>query len=256
MLILFVPLPLVPFLIASPKYRIRRERFGFYLIFGLIGALLQVTQFGGIVLGVPVAMVAFLLYTQPIWTTVLGKVMLHEAITRQKIVAAVLALAGMMALTAPAQSEMTANITGLLSAILAGLFLSLWIIWGRKSGLKSEHFVTTTFGYTLSTSLVLLTANPFLRCFTDSTFLRFEIARYASVWPAVAGFAIFASLLPAILAFSAMRRVDASTAGILLLLEPVSAAILAYFCFGQELTAGVWFGGGCILLANYVLLRP
>ncbi len=256
MLIVFVPLPLIPLLILRPEYRVAKERLGFYAIFGIIGAGLQVTQFGGIVLGVPVAIVALLLYTQPVWTTVLGRVMLRERITPRKTVAAALAVAGMVVLVDPFGSELTFDPLGFGSAIMAGLFLSLWVVWGRKSGLKSEHFITTTFGYSFFTAICLLLFLPILRLFLDAPeFLRLDFTFYLPLWPFVAGFALFAGILPACLAFAGMCRVDASTAGVLLLLEPVSAAVLAYLFFGQALTNNIYAGGACILLANYVLLR-
>ncbi len=207
-------------------------------------------------LGVPVAIVALLLYTQPIWTTVLGKVLLSEAITPKKIVAAVLAVCGLLVLINPFGMDVAFAPLGLLSAVLAGLCLSLWVIWGRKSGLHQQHFITTTFGYAAASGFFLLLFQPLLSgMFEDSAFLTVDWHKYAEHWPAVAAFVLFAGLTPAFLAFSGMRKVEASTAGILLLFEPVSAAVLAYLLFSQPLTANIWLGGGIILLANYVLLR-
>ncbi|MEK6978396.1 MAG: hypothetical protein AABX40_08405 [Candidatus Hydrothermarchaeota archaeon] len=41
-------------------------------VYGLIGAALQLTQFGGIVMGLPIAAAAMLLSTQPLWSLLLG----------------------------------------------------------------------------------------------------------------------------------------------------------------------------------------
>jgi len=72
---------------------------------------------------------------------------------------------------------------------------------------------------------------------------------------AVGGFTIFAGVLPNLLAFAGMRKVDASTTGVLLLFEPISAAVLAFIFFNQPLTSNIWLGGGLILFSNYILLR-
>jgi len=255
LLILFVPVPLLPFVFLK-KYRIRRELFGFYAIFGLIGSALQITQFAGIVLGVPVAVVALLLYTQPVWTTLLAKWLLGEAITRRKVISAGMALFGIIMLVDPFAADYRFDLTGLMSALLAGLFLSLWVIWGRKSGLKKQHYVTTVFGYTFFSSLCLLLLYPFLSTTASgSAYFRLNFQAYFDHLGAVAGFVLFAGILPASLAFHGMRTVEASAAGILLLFEPVSAAVMAYFFFGQPFTANIWLGGGFILGANYVMLR-
>ncbi len=256
LLLMFVPLPLLPLLIAKPQYRIKRETLGFYTVFGLIGAALQITQFGGIVLGVPVAVVALLLYTQPLWTIILGKVLLNEKISLRKTTAAGLALLGVFCLLQPAGQDNSLDGYGLASAILAGLFLSLWVIWGRKSGLRREHFITSSFGYASFSSAWLLLLYPIvLQFWGDDHFLRLDFGKYFNHIYAVAAFAVFAGVFPACLAFAGMRTVDASSAGVLLLFEPVSAAILAFFIFGQSLTANIWLGGCLILSANYILLR-
>ncbi len=70
----------------------------YWLIGGLIGALLQLSQFGGIVLGVPVATVALLLYTEPVWAIVLGRVLLLEPVTNRKLIAMAATLCGMVVL--------------------------------------------------------------------------------------------------------------------------------------------------------------
>src|SRR5436309_11603342 len=62
-------LMLLPVLVRGGRYVPRREMVPFFAVYGLIGALAELAQFGGIVLGVPVATVALLLYTQPIWTS-------------------------------------------------------------------------------------------------------------------------------------------------------------------------------------------
>ena len=76
LLVVFMPVVLLPVLIVRKQLWPPRQTLGFYLIFGLISAALQLTQFAGIVLGVPVAVVALLLYTQPVWTTVFGRLLL------------------------------------------------------------------------------------------------------------------------------------------------------------------------------------
>jgi drug/metabolite transporter (DMT)-like permease len=256
LLLLFTPILLIPVLVIRKDLWISTDRIPFFVMFGLIGALLQLTQFGGIVLGVPVAVVALLLYTQPIWTTVLGRWLLNETITFTKIIAAVLALTGIFVLVDPFHVRRNFSAVGLISALFAGLFLSLWVIWGRKSGLKKQHFVTTTFGYTLFTAIWLLILYPFASVILSGPrFHRLNFAIYWQHWWSVGGYTIFASLTPACLAFAGMRKIEASTAGIILLFEPVSAAILAYLFFKQSLTANIFLGGSLILLANYILIK-
>ena len=255
-LIFFLAISLIPFLIFKKEYRVPREQITFFIIFGFIGAGLQISQFAGIVLGVPVAIVALLLYSQPIWTTVFGRLFLKEAITSRKILALLFALTGILVLVNPFGIQNKFSAAGLLAALGAGVFFSLWVIWGRKSGLKNQHFLTTAFGYSFFTSLWLLLLYPLAAFLWDEPeFVRLDPGVYLEFWWAVAGFTIFAGLMPNFLAFAGLRRVDASTTGVLLLFEPISAAILAFVFFSQPLTSNIWLGGGFILFSNYVLLR-
>lgn len=255
-LIFFVWIPYLPLLLIRPEFRIRKQRVGFFVSFGLIGALLQLTQFAGIVLGVPVAVVALLLYTQPVWTTILGKILLKEVVTFRKITALFLAIVGIIGLLNPFSQQFQFNILGVLAAVAAGLFLSLWVIWGRKSAIHSLHFLTTGFGYAFFSSVWLLILHPVVMyLIPELTFTRLDFSFYSHEKTAVVSFAFFAGILPAVLAFAGMKKVEASAAGLLLLFEPVSAAFLAFLFFGQPITTNVWFGAAFILLSNVLLMK-
>jgi drug/metabolite transporter (DMT)-like permease len=256
LLLAFAPMVLLPFLFWKSELRISRPQLPFFIRFGFVGAVLQLTQFAGIVLGIPVAIVALLLYTQPIWTTFLGKWLLQEKITKAKVFAGTLALAGMVALVNPFDSHIELNLVGILAALLAGLFLSLWVILGRKSGLREQHFVTTTFGYSFFSSCWLIALYPVVSLFLKNpTFVSLSFGSYVEYWWAVLIFALVVNITPHFLAFFGLKRVDASTAGILLLLEPVSAALVAYLLFDQLLTTNIWIGGFLILAGNILLIR-
>ena len=144
---LFIILIILPMVLSNCKYLIKKEMLGFFIIYGLIGALGCLTQFAGIVFGVPVAVVVLLLYSQPIWTTFLGKLMLKEKITPRKITAVALAFMGIIFLLKPWNIKSVGPITGIISALLCGIFLSLWVILGKKSGNKKYHYLTTITGY-------------------------------------------------------------------------------------------------------------
>ncbi len=260
LLIAFVPLALAPLLVFKAAWRPEWASWVFFVGFGLIGGLLQIFQFAGVVLGVPVAVVALLLYSQPIWTTVLGRALLGESITARKLAAVSLALLGILLLVDldAASLQGVRRQAGVVAALAAGLLLSLWVIWGRRSGLKQRHFVGTTFGYGASSTAWLLAfglLDPTVRL--EASLTRFDPSVYIDAWLSVALYTLLAGVLPACLVFAGMRSVEASSAGVLMLLEPVSAAFGAHLLFGEPLTSNVWLGGICILAANAIAIsRP
>ena len=138
-LIVFVPLPLVPFVLLRSDFRVSPGQLGFFLVFGVIGAGLQLAQYLGIVLAMPVAVVALLLYSQPIWTVVLGRLILGEPVTSRKLAALGLAVLGTILLLEPWNARADYNLWGVLGGVAGGLLLSLWVICGRLSSLRRQH---------------------------------------------------------------------------------------------------------------------
>lgn len=251
----FGTLALGALLLARPHLLPRRRDLGLFVAFGLAGAALQLTQFAGIVLGVPVATVALLLYTQPVWTVLIGRGWLLEPITRRKLVALAVSFAGVLVLL-DVRALAGARLLGVVAALVAGFFLALWVVLARVSALRGNPPPTTTFGYLGTTTLALLIFWPLARWLVPvDAVTRIDPALWLADWPAVALYTVAASLLPAVLVMWGMRGVEASTAGVLLLLEPVTAALLAWPMFGEALTARAAFGGALVLGANWVLLR-
>ncbi|VVB81981.1 EamA-like transporter family protein [uncultured archaeon] len=254
--VLFVSLMILPFVLIKREYFIKRRMLFFFVIYGLIGAILELTQFGGIVLGVPVAVVAFLLYCQPVWTTFLGRLLLKEPITIRKISAVIVALAGVVFLLKPWDIEAIGSVAGIISAVLGGVFLSLWIIWGRKSGISEQHFLTTTLGWAGFSAVWLLVLWPFVSFFIrDPAITRLSVGIQASYWAYFLVYAIISALIPSFLFYKGVEKIDASIAGILMLMEPVSATLLAAIFFAEPLGYNVLVGGALILFSNYLAIR-
>jgi len=68
-------------------------------------------------------------------------------------------------------------------------------------------------------------------------------------------FGLIGGVIPSLLFYRGLEEVQASIAGILLLIEPVSASFIALLLFEQPIDMETIFGGGLILLSNYMVLR-
>lgn len=246
---------LAPWERSLGRVAVPRGSLSLFVVYGLIGALLQLSQFGGIVLGVPVATVALLLYTEPVWAIVLGRVLLLEPVTNRKLIAMAATLCGMVVLV---QGERVAGVSlpGLVSAALGGVFLALWVVWGRKSGLRSGDYLGTTVAWSEASALwLLLLLGALLLMDGGGAWHRLSWDHPLRGWLALGGFTVVAGILPDLLFFRGLRVVTASTAGIILLFEPVSASLLAVLMFREPLRLHVVVGGVIILLANFLLPR-
>jgi drug/metabolite transporter, DME family len=244
---------LLPVLARGERYAVRKEKLPLFAVYGLIGALAELSQFGGVVLGVPVAAVSLLLYTQPLWTSLLGRWLLEERITARKALAISLAFCGALVLIR-GETRLGGDVRGIISAALGGVFVALWVIWGRKSGLHDQHPVTTTLGWAGFSAAWLIVLWPLFFVLTRGLPLaRLSLDFPFRYWLLLAAFALIAGVLPSLLLFRGLRTVPASTAGIILLLEPVSASLLAALWFRQPLGWHILSGGLLILLSNLLL---
>lgn len=241
--------------LLKPHLLINKKQVPFFILYGLVGALLGLSMFGSLIYGVPVSIVALLLYTQPVWTTILGKYALDEPITTRKIVSV---LTGIVAITVLFYSwniNFTGSKAGIILSLAGGFLLSIWIIMGRKSGISNIHFVSTIFGWKIFTILWLIILYPLFNLLTSDPLivnLRFTLPASYVFYFFI--FGLIGGLLPHTLFYKSVTRINASEAGIILLLEPLSASIIAIFLFDQYLTIQTIVGGLLILASNYILL--
>lgn len=252
-LFIFLLLPLILF---KKGFGLRREPLKIFVIFGFIGALSTFTEFGPIILGVPVAVVVLLLYTHPLWTVILGRVLLHEEITKRKIAALAFVLAGVFILVNPFTAGSIGSMTGVILASMGGLLLSCWFILGRVSGIRKYNPVTTQFGYYIFLLLFMLIFYPFVSFFvTDASIINISPVLPLEVWFYLMLYGVFAITIPHVLFLHGSKKVHASEAGIIFLLEPVSASVLAALVFNEPITLSILAGGALILFSNYIIIR-
>ena len=253
---LLFTLLLLPIVILKKECRIKRGMLKTLMAYGFISTFAAYAEFMPIVLGVPVAIIVLLLYTQPLWTIILSKWFLGEIITKRKIIAMVTVLIGALILINPFNISKVGNILGVIIALLGGISLSGWVIMGRVSGKKKFHPITTKFGYTMFLVLFLFLSYPLMQMFVkDPAIINIGFNLPINIWMYLLIFALVSNLIPHLFYFAGTRKVESSDAGIILLLEPVSAAVLAAVFLGQAITLNIFVGGLFILFANYLVVK-
>jgi len=152
-------LMLAPFAIGQ---KVDWKKMKYLALYGLSGALLQLAGFAGIILLVPVAVVSFFMYSQPIWTVFLSALFLKEKIDGRKLMAVVSAIAGVLIL-ANMISVGHYNIWGTIAPLIGGFLLAVWIVGGRKIAIEKEPASFITFAYCGFTTLWLLLIYPLFK---------------------------------------------------------------------------------------------
>lgn len=244
-------LMLSPFAVGK---RVGREKLRFLAFYGLGGALLQLAGFAGIILQVPVAIVSFFMYSQPVWTVFLSAIFLKEKIGQKKIMAVVSAIAG-VAVLANLTSTGNYNIWGTIAPLIGGFLLSIWVVGGRRVAIEKEPASFVTFAYCGFTTLWLLLIYPlFKKIVPQPMFSGLSFGFSTTVWFHLLWIVLVSRVVSNWLFYRGMSKVEASRAGIIVLVEPISVAIISALAFSQPITATLVLGGGLILLANYLVI--
>ncbi|MGI0090340.1 MAG: DMT family transporter [Nitrososphaerales archaeon] len=253
----FSLIPLAPLAIKRDFFfRIRRSS-RYLAVYALANSGLILLQFESLALGLAPAISALLLYTQPIWTVIFGRVLFSEKVDRARVGIIILALSGVLLIANPFDiarefSARPSSFYGELAALAGGVFLSIWIILGKKG--RSDAFenpaelafavrgTTLVFVSLISLATIATGENLF--------FARPETIE-ADLLPLFA-FSIIAGSIPDYLFYAGIEKIQSLQAGVMLLLEPVSAAVLSVTLRISTPGLLVVLGGGLILLSNYV----
>lgn len=245
---------LLPFVIQK-KFWVEKKNFSILIIFAIIEVLCTIFQFAGIIFGASVAVVVLLLYAQPLWTTIISFFFLKEKVNRWHILACGLVLLGVIFLVNPAELFTSKSLLGILAALLGGVFLSLWVIFGGLSSKRKIPPISIKFYAAVISLVILFFVFPILSLFYNSpNVTNFSLGWPLWVWGALALYNLFTITLGHILYFTGSKYIPAVSSGIILLLEPVVGVILSVIFLAQPLTIPIIVGGCLILLGNAIVI--
>ncbi len=262
--IFFSVLALAPFAVQKDPRIFSKIRANskYLLSYGIVNLCILLTQFGSLSLGLPPPTTALLLYTQPIWTVIFGRVFLKEKITALRVGVIALALTGVFFVANPitmlSQSASVSKNSQIYLAetlaLISGVFLSLWIILGKKGRAgQLEEPVSLTFAVRGVSLLPIGLVSIVVLLFRPSLFLGPKVFSFDIIYLVL--FAVFAGALPDYLFYRGVEKVLAIQAGVILLLEPVSSTVISV---ALGISVLYWFqflGGALIIFSNYLVIR-
>lgn len=224
------------------------------LLYFLAIVLCQIGQFTPIFLGLSVSMTVFLLYSQPLWTTLIS-IALGTRFTYKDAVLILITFAGLVFLLAP-WKEFSFSVWGFALALTGGISLSLWIVISSRYYVK-QHLKPTsiTFFTNIYQSVPFMVALPLLQIFgAPQSLSAFSINHALTQWVFVLIYSLLVFVGAQILFYKAAKKINAIHLGLVLLLEPLIALLLDTIFLGTPLVANVLFGGTLIIAANAYLV--
>lgn len=235
-------LVLLPF--AWRRLSIRRNQTGLLLLIALLGGWANASFATSLAEG-SVVRVMLLFYLAPVWTIIAARIFLAEAFTRLRLIALLLALAGLFAtLGGPEIFAAPLSATDLL-ALSSGLAFALNNVAIRAGhGLPELIRAVAVFAGCAVISLGFMLWNP-QPLPTLNAVQVWGLAALGLLW-----------ILPGTLAtFYGVARLDAGRAAILLLTELVVGVFSAVLIGGEHLSLQEAVGGALILSAAVIEAR-
>jgi len=191
-----------------------------------------------------VAISVLLLYTAPIYVTLLAPLLLKEPVTRRSISALVLSFSGVILIIQPGavfQDMDSMYAIGLLCGLISGLLYACMILTSRY--LKGYYTGTAQAAWAIIITLVIFL--PYSTAISFGVLLdNLYLLILLGLLPTAASLTLY---------FSGLAYVRAQNASIIALLEPASAVVLAFIILSQPITSSVLVGGGLILVGALVV---
>ncbi|MDR1693614.1 MAG: DMT family transporter [Lactobacillaceae bacterium] len=223
----------------------------FYFAFNVIG---HFSQYAPLFLGVSVSLTLFLLYSQPLWTIIISTAFLKEKFTKQDAVVTAAIVLGLVFLLSPWE-KMTYSVLGIIFGLIAGIEMSVWILFSSNYSKKDISPLTTTFFVNLYASLPFILAYPLIvMLFPNPEISALSFNKPPLVMFYVFIFAVVICIGARLLFCKAAQKVNNIHLGLILLLEPVVGTSLDVIFLGTPFTWNIAFGGLLILLANAGLI--
>ena len=220
--------------------RISRKDIPFFLAYGFVGLAtfnamwIYSVKFNG------AAVATVLAYSSPAFTVLLARLVLGEALTARKLVAAFVCLLG-CAFVARAESLSTwqVNPAGILVGLGTGVAFACYSLAGRWSARRfASSWTVTAYGFLFAAGGLALVQRP-------ATL--FSLGTEWSGWALLLFLALGLSLVGYALYTHSLRDLAGSTAGLIAALEPPLAALMAVVFLGEQLVLSQWLGVALIL---------
>lgn len=216
-----------------------RDKKGHLVLFSVLQAMTMVAFFVS-VLNASVSVAVLLLYTAPVYVTVLSPLFLKESMSKKGIAALVLSLAGIVLIVDPGKLEFSRYSIGILAGILSGTAYASEIITSKYIGRTYPGYSQAFWSFIIAAIILLPAAFVPVGAILEN--MNYLIL-----------LAIFPTILSVSLYFNGLKKVKASSASILALIEPVSAVMLAVIILDERISM-LEIAGGALILTGAALV--
>jgi DME family drug/metabolite transporter len=240
---LIFAVPFLGILIVVKRYRVSvsRGEVGLFIGFGFFSLTVFEALYFTSLAYTTVQHAAALLYTAPAFVAILSWFFLKEKLTLRKIAAIVLSVLGAFLILGLVENEpLFASRTqiGDWLALGSGLAYSTWYIYGKVLCRNREPAVTAFLGMCIGG--VMLFPLAFV---TEGL----PVPQSLTGWELVAAVGIIPTAMAYLVYLAGLKLIEATTASVFAIMEPLTSAVLAFYLFQEMLTYASLLGFGLII---------
>lgn len=194
--------------------------------------------------GSSISIAVLLLYTAPVFVMLLSLILFGEKFTGRKMLALLATFCGCGLITGIFASKLALTAEAFAFGLASGFGYALYSIFGKLALRRYSTLTITAYTFYFATLGALPLADPQ------------QLFTLLSDWRAAAGalaIALICTVAPYLLYTRGLQDVDAGQASILATLEPLVAAAVGIFVFGEDVTAAKILGMALILASIFIL---
>jgi drug/metabolite transporter (DMT)-like permease len=246
----FLGLALVLAIVARDRLRVGREELPSLAFYGICGfAFVQWFYFVAIE-RLPISIGNLLQFTAPVLVALWARFAWHEPVRRRVWASLGLVLVG-LALVSQLWDGFTLDTVGTVAALLAAVTLAIFYLAGERLVARREPLSLVCLAMGFAT-LFWAIVQPWWSFPFDALTVDADLPGSASatvpVWALALVTITVGTIVPFSLSVAALRRLPATTVGIVATVEPVFAAVVAWAWLDETLVAAQVLGGLVVLL--------
>lgn len=172
-----------------------------------------------------VSVAVMLLYTSPVFVTLLSAVLFHESMTCRKWLALVCTVTGCVLVAGVLQGHLTVPLPALALGLASGFLYALYSIFGRFALRRYDPLTVTFYTFTFATAAMLPLGQP--------GYIVEILMGDPSLWLWAMGIAIVCSVLPYFLYTKGLQHMESGKAAIMATIEPFVGSAIGIFFFAE-----------------------
>ena len=223
-----IALVLIALVVDRDLFKVRKKDLLFFILFGFFKLMSDVTLFRAQVT-IELSLSTLLQMTAPYYVLVISLFLFKERITLMKILAMLVAFIGCIFVTGVVTGGMhSLDFVGVASALISGLFFGLYTIGCKLSSDKGYKPVTTMMYMFLFASLMTI---PFAN---DVKVVESFVDVHLIL--GVLSLGVLMTLIPFFVSTWGVQKLEASKVSLISVMEVITACIVGYFLFDEEMT--------------------